>query len=157
MIAAILNSAICFRFISVLINLFYYLAECLEYSYLDSADRSMNFKTAGKSADCDESLQLGWYRFRGDAGKQMPTSCVDVLHCDAHAPGWLNSTSHPTVAQGAVRAKVCFHWGHNCCRWSTYIKVRNCSGFYVYELSKPPECRLRYCGNGTQGEYIRNA
>ncbi|XP_078357489.1 uncharacterized protein LOC144642401 isoform X1 [Oculina patagonica] len=123
--------------------------ECLSYSYLDSADRSMNLKADVHSAKCDEFLQQGWYRFRGDAGDQMPTSCVAVLYCGTHAPGWL-STSHPTVAQGAVRAKVCFHWGNKCCRWSTYIKVRNCSGFYVYELKKPPTCRLRYCGNGVQ-------
>lgn len=132
-------------------KLYFYLAECLSYSYHDSADRSMNFKADVHSAKCDEFLQQGWYRFRGDAGDQMPTSCVAVLYCGTHAPGWL-STSHPKVAQGAVRAKVCFHWGNKCCRWSTYIKVRNCSGFYVYELKKPPTCRLRYCGNGVQGE-----
>ena len=112
----------------------------------------MNFKANSvQSAKCDDFLQQGWYRFRGDAGDQMPTSCVAVFHCDTHAPGWL-STSHPTVAQGAVRAKVCFHWGKKCCRWSMNITVRNCSGFYVYKLNKPPTCRLRYCGNGAQGE-----
>ena len=129
---------------------FFWLVECVSYSYLDSADRSMNFKANVQSAKCDDSLQQGWYRFRGDAGDEMPTSCVAVFNCGTHAPGWL-STKHPTVDQGAVHAKVCFHWGKTCCRWSMNIKVRNCSGFYVYELNKAPKCRLRYCGNGAQG------
>lgn len=55
-------------------------------------------------------------------------------------------SEHPTVADGMVRRKVCFHWSKNCCKWSSYIRVRNCSSFYVYELPKPPVCQLRYCG-----------
>ena len=96
---------------------------------------------------CDSSLPFGWYRFRGEAGTEMPTSCVGKNRCSSHAPGWL-SGSHPSVADGAVHATVCFHWSSGCCHWSTSIRVRNCSGFYVYELGPPPACWLRYCGNG---------
>lgn len=105
---------------------------------------------SSKQLKCDINLITGWYRFHGQAGQQMPTSCVQINHCGANAPGWINGT-HPSVADGASAVQVCFNWGHNCCRWSTYIRVRNCSGFYVYELKKTPGCRLRYCGNGTQG------
>ena len=80
----------------------------------------------------------------------MPTYCVEINHCGTNAPGWFNGP-HPSVADGASIVQLCFNWGRDCCRWSTCIRVRNCSGFYVYELTKSPGCRLRYCGNGTEG------
>ncbi len=60
--------------------------------------------------------------------------------------------AHPTVAEGAVTRKVCFHKGVDCCWWSDNIQVKNCSGFYVYELQKPPQYGLRYCGNAGVGK-----
>ena len=96
---------------------------------------------------CDSHLTFGWYRFRGAAGTQMPTSCVGMNRCGTHAPGWLNRV-HPSIAEGIVPATVCFHWNSGCCEWYTNIRVRNCGGFYVYELGPPPNCQLRYCGNG---------
>lgn len=97
---------------------------------------------------CDNGLS-GWYRFGGEAGNQMPESCVEKRRCGTHASGWLNG-SHPSVADETVRRKVCFHWGNRCCQWSTEISVRNCGGFFVYKLHRPPACSLRYCGNGVQ-------
>ena len=99
------------------------------------------------NVQCDNSLPLGWYRFRGAAGTEMPTSCVGQNRCGTHAPGWLNGL-HPSAADGIVRATVCFHWSNQCCLWSINIRVRNCSGFYVYELGPTPGCHYRYCGNG---------
>ena len=77
----------------------------------------------------------------------MATSCVGKNRCSSHAPGWL-STPHPSKDDGIVSGTVCFHWDSGCCHWSRNIRVRNCSGFYVYELGPPPACWLRYCGNG---------
>lgn len=95
---------------------------------------------------CDDALS-GWYRFSGEAGNKMPESCVPIQHCNTRGPGWLNG-SHPSVADGPVRRKVCFHsFLGKCCLQSTYIIVRNCGGFYVYKLHRPPSCNLRYCGN----------
>ena len=92
----------------------------------------------------------GWYRFNGDAGNKMADSRVATYYCGTHAPGYLTG-GHPSEAQGIVQRKVCYHWSANYCRWSSNIRVRNCGDFYVYELSKPPACSLRYCGNGRQG------
>ena len=78
----------------------------------------------------------------------MADSCVPEFRCGAELPGWLNG-SHPEIAEGPVRRKVCFRYKSNCCEYSTTITVRNCGGFYVYHLGKPPICNLRYCGNGT--------
>ena len=96
---------------------------------------------------CDNNLQFGWYRFSGSAGSQMATNCVGKNRCSSHSPGWL-STPHPSRDDGIVNGTVCFHWDSGCCVSSTNIRVRNCSGFYVYELGPPPGCHLRYCGNG---------
>ena len=124
------------------------LTECSHHSYLEDSVRGMGFYNGYYGYyQCDNYLPFGWYRFRGAAGTEMPTSCVGKNRCSSHAPGWLNG-SHPSVADGAVHATVCFHWSSGCCAWSTSIRVRNCGGFYVYELGPPPACWLRYCGNG---------
>ncbi|XP_015749231.1 PREDICTED: cubilin-like, partial [Acropora digitifera] len=124
------------------------LSECYNHSYLEDSVRAQGFYNGYHGYyQCDNYLPFGWYRFRGAAGTQMPTKCVGQNRCSSHAPGWL-SASHPSVEDGIVTAKVCFHWSSGCCTWSTYIRVRNCSGFYVYELRPPPTCWLRYCGNG---------
>ncbi|XP_066022016.1 deleted in malignant brain tumors 1 protein-like isoform X2 [Pocillopora verrucosa] len=123
-------------------------SECHYHSYLTEAERRMSYYNGFNGyLQCDNLLPLGWYRFGGAAGTEMPTSCVGQNRCGTHAPGWLNG-SHPRATDGIVRAKVCFHWSSDCCLWSANIRVRNCSGFYVYELVPPPNCHLRYCGNG---------
>ena len=80
----------------------------------------------------------------------MAESCVEVYRCcGTYIPGWLNG-SHPTVNEGAVQRRVCFSYYvyGDCCSLSTYIRVRNCGGFYVYQLKPLTVCNSRYCGNG---------
>jgi len=123
-------------------------SECFNHGFLEDSVRGQGFYNGFHGYyQCDNYLPFGWYRFRGAAGTQMPTSCVGKNRCSSHAPGWLNR-SHPSAADGIVNARICFHWYSSCCYWSTNIRVRNCSGFYVYELRPPPACWLRYCGNG---------
>ncbi|KXJ18031.1 Fibropellin-1 [Exaiptasia diaphana] len=119
--------------------------KCKNYKTLNARDRSM--KVRADRAKCDNYLSKGWYRFEGEAGTAIATKCPPRRHCGAHAPGWMKGT-HPSQAEGAVTRHVCYNWRGNCCRWTNSIRVRNCGGFYVYELNKPPACRLRYCGNG---------
>ena len=80
----------------------------------------------------------------------MPDTCVPKQHCGTYAPGYLTG-GHPTVDEGVVSRKVCFHSYYGCCEISQNIRVRNCGGFYVYELLPTPKCFLRYCGDGGQG------
>ncbi|XP_078382738.1 uromodulin-like [Oculina patagonica] len=118
---------------------------CTNYQTLTGGDRKI---TAPNVLACDNSLGPGWFRFLGDAGTKMPTSCVPTEHCGTDAPGWLNGT-HPTVAEGKVTRQVCFNWRNNCCTWTINIQVRNCGDFFVYCFNgTPPEhqCHLRYCG-----------
>ena len=92
-------------------------------------------------------LSTDWYRFSGAAGNQMADSCVDMYRCGSYHPGWLNG-SHPTVKEGAVQRRVCFRYFSDCCSFVTYIRVRNCGRFYVYQLKPLTACSVRYCGNG---------
>ncbi|KAL9960533.1 hypothetical protein ACROYT_G034005 [Oculina patagonica] len=117
---------------------------CTNYVVLSEADRAEG--NAVPANLCDGDLVTGWYRFQGAAGDRMPDQCVFENHCGTSRPGWL-SGAHPTVAEGVVTRKVCYSDTNSCCEWSNNIKVKNCSSYYVYELQKPPGCKLRYCGN----------
>ena len=127
--------------------------ECLSYNTLSEADRSKDFFNK-KVVKCDNLLSKGWYRFKGQAFDQMADKEVAKHHCGTHAPGYMTA-GHPTVAEGVVSRKVCFHWTSGNCQWSATIRVRNCGAFYVYELYKPPGCSMRYCGERGAGiEYL---
>ena len=137
----------------MLLNFVFFLLsvdECKNYIVLSEADRAQR-NTWQNNLACDNNLVTGWYRFQGAAGDRMADKCVLQYRCGTYAPGWLHGT-HPTVAEGVVTRKVCYHdWG-DCCRWSNIIKVKNCSYYYVYELQKPPNCNNRYCGNAGAGK-----
>ena len=120
--------------------------ECSNYRFLNESNRARTYYHRSLPFLCDDNIS-GWYRFSGGAGSQMAESCVNMNHCGTGAPGWLNGT-HPAVLDGTVQRQVCFRYLNSCCYYSTYISVRNCGGFYVYKLERPPRCDLRYCGNG---------
>lgn len=77
----------------------------------------------------------------------MANSCPRRFQCGTIVPGWLKGEL-PSVQEGVVSRRVCFHQSRNCCYESTEAKVRNCGVFYVYYLNPTPYCQLRYCGNG---------
>jgi hypothetical protein len=104
----------------------------------------MSFVTT--AAKCDRSGEFikRWYRFTGNAGTKMPTTCVPSNRCQTHAPGWVNGAL-PTTNGETVTRKVCFNWSSNCCKWYRNIRIRNCGSFLVFELV-PVGCHSRYCG-----------
>ena len=105
------------------------------------------------NAKCDKNdISYGWYRITGEAGNQMPETCIPEYHCGTHAPGWLNG-KHPTVHEGIVTREACYRWEGVCCKYKNDIRIRNCGGYYVYELQKTPACDMRYCGNNN-GNYL---
>ena len=112
---------------------------CKNYSDLSEAN------CEGDSR-CDSRLETGWYRFEGAAGERMPDKSVFVWRCGTKHPGWLNGT-HPTVADGVVTRRVCYSREDDRCWLCNNIKVKNCSGYYVYESQRTPDCTLRYCSN----------
>ena len=79
----------------------------------------------------------------------MADTCVKMCHCAVWHPGWLTG-GHPSVEDGTVVRKVCFAGSLGCCKASVYISVRNCSGFYVYNLTSMPSryyCDYGYCAS----------
>ncbi|XP_067037290.1 uncharacterized protein [Acropora muricata] len=124
--------------------------ECLNYQFLNDCSRAVTYQRVFSYCnDTTKSKLLGWYRFGGVGGTQMANTCVRQRHCGASYPGWL-SGGHPSVSDGAVLRKVCFTGYRGCCQYSTFISVRNCSGFYVYKLSPVYphySCNFRYCSS----------
>ena len=118
--------------------------ECKDYKLLRGAHRSVTNYNAYDER-CDNNL-TGWYRFIGEAGRMMPTTCVAKFHCGAFGPGWLDG-DHPMPQDGIVTRRVCFHLEGECCKKKINITVRNCGYFMVYHLSPPPSCPLKYCGD----------
>lgn len=117
--------------------------ECQNYTRLTHRGRRITYHSYNKKVYCDRGLS-GWYRFSGEAGTKMPSSCPFTWRCGTLATGWLNG-EHPAVADGQVTRRACFHWWRGCCSWSRLIKVRDCSAYYVYYLPSVPFCYLRYC------------
>ena len=125
---------------------------CTNYTVLSEADRAQGNVQPPYDRD-DSGLATGWYRFQGPAGDLMPDKCVLMYRCGTENPGWLNGT-HPTVAEGVVKRTVCHSDNRHCCTESNIIKVRNCSGYYVYELHRTTGNKhsSRYCANAGAGK-----
>lgn len=87
----------------------------------------------------------------------MPQKCVNPNSCGTHAPGWFDG-SLPSVPGEISSGKVCFNWFGVCCYWFTSVRVKNCDGFFTYELSPTPLslCDLQYCGDGVVGKDYEN-
>ena len=136
-----------YRFLINKFIILIYLLECYNFTSLTDADRKPLFPLV-ETAKKDTNLGPGWFRFQGDAGNMMTTSCPSIRKCNTHATGWLNGT-HPDVADGIVTRQVCFSYIAGCCEWQTQIQVRNCSEYIVYYLHSTPNPggSLRYCGS----------
>ena len=82
----------------------------------------------------------------------MATSCVPSNHCGTLVPGWMAGT-HPAVEEGVAKRFVCFSMKQICCKAFVSMRVRNCSGFYVYKLDMMPSFgySFRVCGAGIEG------
>ncbi|XP_042522579.1 uromodulin [Dipodomys spectabilis] len=121
---------------------------CQAYHTLHEYWRSAQY---GSGYSCDTNLR-GWYRFEGQGGVRMAETCVPVLRCNTAAPLWLNGT-HPSSNEGIVNRTACAHWSGHCCLWDTPVQVKACArGYYVYNLTAPPECNLAYCTDPTSVE-----
>ena len=120
-------------------------AQCISYTLLNESDRTTSSYGSYGTGKCDSGLSTKWYRLSARAGATMPESCVPMYLCGTYVTGWLNG-KHPTVREGVVSRQVCFNLWHDCCYWSRNIRIRNCGGFYLYELKAAPYCPARYCG-----------
>ena len=121
---------------------------CKDYQVLSDPTRAHSY-SQWYINKCDNHL-YGWYRFKGQAGTRMQSSCSSqdgVQHrCGSMYQGWLLQP-HPRPSDGEVFRMVCFSTYYSCiCQYQKMIKIRNCGSFYVYWLDGTPACSLRYCG-----------
>ena len=95
---------------------------------------------------CDRHLlqDNAWYRFSSEAGGEMPTRRPKLGSCGTYVPIWMNG-SHPTIEDGIVARKACANVFPFGCGYRYNIHVRNCSGYYIYQLKTPANCVLAYC------------
>ena len=129
------------------LRIFRFLVVCPQYKNLTDADRKYGLDTTG-SPKCDDALH-GWYRFQGDAGRKMMTTCPSTDKCGGRLTAWLND-DHPTVAQGIVKKKVCIrkyaNLGGHCCDDFYFTDVKNCGSYFIYKLLPYQfSCFFRYC------------
>ena len=114
------------------------------YQEINDPSRSTsNVWTPGTKANCDKYLVPGWYRFKNG---EMPTTKVDANRCGTQVPIWIKGAL-PTAVKNTVRMTVCLNFFNvqNGCLQSFSIRVRNCDGFFVYELKSTFGCPYAYC------------
>ncbi len=119
--------------------------QCALYTVNNDSTRNI---AALSGTICDQTifsnLNSTWVRFESPAGTIIPTSAPAENHCHTNATGWM-STAYPLVAGLTLHATVCYNSGSNNCAYSNSILVTNCIRFYVFALTAPPRCNLRYC------------
>jgi len=119
-------------------------SQCYNYTTIDDPTRNIN-EGRGSNADQDYfSSGPQWIRFVGAGGTEIPTSAAAMYHCTTNAAGWYSGTM-PSVLDTTVNGTVCYTWNSNSCSYSNQIQVTNCGSYYVYHLTAPPACYLRYC------------
>ena len=141
----ILFKCFCFLFLfplHIFICLYFLADVCNDYKPLTDGTRKYDYITV--NSKCDDTLN-GWYRFQEPAGTKMVTKCPLENRCGANFLVWF-SGDHPTAAEGVVQREVCTHKNGACCESSLFIKVKNCSSYYIYKLRDVPgSCNARYC------------
>uniref|UniRef100_A0A7M6DKV0 VWFD domain-containing protein n=2 Tax=Clytia hemisphaerica TaxID=252671 RepID=A0A7M6DKV0_9CNID len=118
--------------------------------------RSTGFLALSDTAvRCDrQGFKTGWYRFKSNAGSEMPTSCPPQNACGTNGPIWMNGLHPDTIGQTKT-VPVCVRFQSACCKDTFNIDVKKCQEgneeFYVYNLLPAPGCPESYCiGSETQ-------
>ncbi len=86
----------------------------------------------------------GWFQFSGAGGTILANCAVPENSCGAQSTGWYSGV-YPSTAGDTINGTVCYNFLGNTCVYSNSISITNCNGYYVFYLSPPPQCNLRYC------------
>jgi hypothetical protein len=119
-------------------------AECSTYTLISDNTRHSNYPA---NIGCDTAIFKNlptWVRFSGGAGSRLVNKAAEPFRCGTQGAGWYRGT-YPSLAGTTIKGTVCFSWPGNTCQWSNSISITNCNDYYVFALSAPPACRLRYC------------
>ena len=123
--------------------------EGVKYTTINDPRRSTAYSQTGQTNNlCDKGLirDNGWYRFSSEAGGEIPTATniPKFEHCGTVTPIYING-SNPLVEENTVNRTACAVYPFDPCHEPFTIKVRNCSGFYIYQLKPPTYCTSAYC------------
>ncbi|CAF1156564.1 unnamed protein product [Adineta steineri] len=119
--------------------------QCSTATIITDATRNAAYTVA--SSLCDQSSGLSgtnWYRFSSGAGTILANYVVPINQCGTQATGSYTG-AYPSTIGSTSSGTVCYNWSGNSCMWSNSISITNCNGYYVFYLSAPPVCNLRYC------------
>ncbi|XP_076071801.1 uncharacterized protein LOC143043313 [Mytilus galloprovincialis] len=119
--------------------------ECLPVNHktIDQWERSTKNGVSGGRI-CDSNLKPDWYRPISKAGNLMPTKCLNGgFKCGTSKPIWMQG-SYPSDGK-IVNATACASSYNGCCNISYNIQVKNCSTFYIYNLTPTFGCSQAYC------------
>ncbi len=119
--------------------------QCDSYTIIaDDDTRSPDYTGATFCDDTTFNSTPEWVRFTGSGGTILASCPINISSCGADAPGWYSGI-YPSSAGTIGSGYVCFNYFSNDCYWTNFILVTNCNGFYVFYLTAPPACNLRYC------------
>ena len=105
------------------------------FGLMNRTARNENFNGRHDQCDYQQMSNSLWYRFGGQAGIKIATSCVGHGNCGTAASGWMLG-SHPTFSEGKVNRTVCYRsWYNNCCWQSNSIEVLNCGNYLSTSLA----------------------
>ncbi|CAF1086585.1 unnamed protein product [Adineta steineri] len=121
-------------------------SQCSNYTVITNSSRNAAY--SGGASACDQNGPMtsigSWYRFSGAAGTILANFTVATYHCGTDATGSYTGV-YPSTPGVSINGTVCYNWNSNSCNWSNSVLITNCNGFYVYFLTTPPVCNLRYC------------
>ncbi|CAF3905987.1 unnamed protein product [Adineta steineri] len=121
-------------------------SQCSNYTVITNSSRNAAY--SGGASACDQNGPMtsigSWYRFSGAAGTILANFIVATYHCGTDATGSYTGV-YPSTPGVSINGTVCYNWNSSSCNWSNSVLITNCNGFYVYFLTTPPVCNLRYC------------
>ena len=117
--------------------------ECYTYTVNSDATRNIAYNNSTAYCDQTEFSSPKWVRFMDAAGTQLASSNPGAGQCGSQYPGYLTDT-HPARTGEKKTATVCYSY-YGTCNWQTSISITNCGNYFVYYLSSPGTCNLRYC------------
>lgn len=118
-------------------------SQCFSYTSITDSTRHASY---GSGATCDSTIfsSSQWVRFSGSAGTMLATCPIADYRCGTLASGWYSGV-YPSTAGTTTNGSVCYNFLGNTCNWPNSISITNCNGYYVFYLSAPTQCSLRYC------------
>ena len=117
--------------------------ECYAHSVNNDFTRNVNYNGSTSYCDQNEFASGRWIRFSGEAGSQLSSNMVANGRCGTYYTSYLNGT-HPTRLGERKTATVCYNY-YSSCYWQNSIMITKCGDYFVYYLTQPPTCNLRYC------------